>query len=175
MPKAKFPETIKYKARLFDIKEIPVLLPDGNTKIFELVDIQNAITLLPIDADKNIYFVEQFRIAARKPLLELPAGKIETGEEPLLAAARELREEIGMAASEIKLIGRFYMSPGYATEYMYCYLATGLYPAPLTPDSDEFINVRKIPLDTALKMIRNAKIEDSKTLAAFSLASAYLK
>lgn len=175
MPKPKFPETVKYKAKLFDIKEISVLLPDGNTKIFELVDIQNAVTLLPIDLDRNVYFVEQFRIAAKKPLLELPAGKIETGEEPLTAAARELREETGMAATEIKLIGKFYMSPGYATEYMYCYLATGLYPAPLTPDADEFINVRKIPLHTALKMILNAKIEDSKTLAAFSLASDHLK
>ena len=152
-----------------------VPLPDGKDKVFELVDIQNAVTLLPIDADGNVYFVEQFRIAARKELLELPAGKIETGEAPLDAAKREVREEIGMAAGELKLIGEFYMSPGYANEYMYCYLATGLYPAPLTPDADEFINVRKIPLKEVQSMIQSGKIIDSKTLAAFALASPYLK
>ena len=67
------------------------------------------------------------------------------------------------------------MSPGYSTEYMYCYLATGLYPAPLTPDADEFIALRKIPLAKVLDMISRGEIEDSKTLAAFSLARAFLK
>ena len=84
-----------------------------------------------MDAEGNIYFVEQYRIGAGKDLLELPAGKIEHDEDPLEAARRELREEIGMDAAEIKPLGNFYMSPGYANEYMYCFLATGLYPAPL--------------------------------------------
>lgn len=170
-----YPEVTRFKARLFDVKEITVPLPDGKSKIFELIDIQNAVTVLPIDQEGNVYFVEQFRIAARKELLELPAGKIEVGELPLAAAERELREETGMAAGEIKLIGEFYMSPGYATEYMYCYLATGLYPAPLTPDADEFIDVRKISLKEVRSMIQSGKIIDSKTLAAFALASTDLK
>ena len=169
-----YPEVTCYHARLFDVKEVTVKLPDGKDKIFELVDIQNAITLLPIDDAGNVYFVEQFRIASRRELLELPAGKIEKGELPLTAAERELREETGMSAREIKAIGEFYMSPGYANEYMYCYLATGLYPAPLTPDDDEFINVRKIPLIEVKQLIKNGKIIDSKTLAAFSLAAPYI-
>ncbi len=170
----KYPEVTRYKAHLFDVKEITVKLPDGKDKIFEMVDIQNAITLLPIDDAGNVYFVEQFRIAARTELLELPAGKIEKGENPLAAAEREIREETGMAAREIKLIGEFYMSPGYANEYMYCYLAKGLYAAPLAPDADEFINVRKIPLDEVYDLIRAGKIIDSKTLAALTLARPYL-
>lgn len=170
----KYPEVTRYNAHLFDVKEITVKLPDGKDKVFELVDIQNAITLLPIDDIGNVYFVEQFRIAARQELLELPAGKIEKGEIPLAAAERELREETGMAAKEIKPIGEFYMSPGYASEYMYCFLATGLFPAPLTPDADEFINVRRIPLREVFEMIHTGKIVDSKTLAAFSLAAPYL-
>lgn len=169
-----YPEVTRYKAHLFDVKEITVKLPDGKDKAFELIDIQNAITLLPIDDTGNVYFVEQFRIAARRELLELPAGKIEKGEIPLAAAERELREETGMAAKEIKPLGEFYMSPGYASEYMYCFLATGLYPAPLTPDADEFINVRKIPLAEIFEMIRTGKIVDSKTLAAFSLAAPFI-
>jgi ADP-ribose pyrophosphatase len=66
------------------------------------------------------------------------------------------------------------MSPGYANEYMYCFLATGLYPAPLTPDDDEFINVHKIPLTEVKQLIKDGKIIDSKTLAAFTLAAPYL-
>jgi len=172
---AKYPEVLRYKARLFDVKEITVPLPDGHDKVFELIDIQNAVTVLPIDREGNIYFVEQFRIAALKELLELPAGKIEPGEDPQVAAERELREETGMAAGRILSIGEFYMSPGYANEYMYCYLATELYPAPLSPDSDEFINVRKIPLAKVKEMIREGQIRDSKTLAAFSLAINHLQ
>ncbi len=172
---AKYPEVLRYKARLFDVKEITVPLPDGHDKVFELIDIQNAVTVLPIDREGNIYFVEQFRIAALKELLELPAGKIEPDEDPQVAAERELREETGMAAGRILPIGEFYMSPGYANEYMYCYLATDLYPAPLSPDSDEFINVRKIPLAKVKEMIREGQIIDSKTLAAFSLAINHLQ
>lgn len=172
---AKYPEVLRYKARLFDVKEITVPLPDGHDKVFELIDIQNAVTVLPIDREGNIYFVEQFRIAALKELLELPAGKIEPDEDPQVAAERELREETGMAAGRILPIGEFYMSPGYANEYMYCYLATKLYPAPLSPDSDEFINVRKIPLAKVKEMIREGQIIDSKTLAAFSLAINHLQ
>jgi ADP-ribose pyrophosphatase len=170
MPADKFPATIKFKARLFDVKEVNVTLPDGKKKSYEMVDITNAVTLLPIDDENNVYFVEQFRVGSGRSLLELPAGKIEDNEDPAETARREIREEIGMAAGELKLIGKFYMSPGYSTEYMYCYLATGLYPAPLTPDADEFIHVQKIPLAAVLEMIAKGEIEDSKTLAAFSLA-----
>ena len=86
-----------------------------------------------------------------------------------------MREETGMSADDLKLIGKFYMSPGYSTEYMYCYLARDLYPAPLAPDADEFIQVQKIPLSVVFEMISRGEIEDSKTLAAFSLARAILK
>jgi ADP-ribose pyrophosphatase len=169
-----YPQVTRFKARLFDVKEITVPLSDGKDKVYEFVEIQNAITLLPIDSEGNVLFVEQFRIAAMGKLLELPAGKIEKGEPPLKAAERELREETGMAAAEIKLIGEFYMTPGYASEYMYCFLATGLYSAPLTPDADEFINIHKISLKDIQEMIRAGKINDSKTLAAFALAAPYI-
>ena len=167
------PKTV-FSARLFTVKHVHKTLPDGKEKTFELIDIQNAITLLPIDAERNVYLVEQYRIGSDKSLLELPAGKIESGEDPLVAARRELREEIGMDATEIKHLGNFYMSPGYANEYMYCYLATGLFQAPLSPDEDEFINVRKIPLQALWSMVDKGLIEDSKTLAALTLARIHL-
>jgi ADP-ribose pyrophosphatase len=175
MTNPEFPEIIRFQARLFAVKDVEVTLADGKTHSYEMVDISNAVMLLPIDGEDNVYFVEQFRVGAKHSLLELPAGKIEPQEDPGSTALRELREETGMAASELKLIGKFYMSPGYSTEYMYCYLATGLYPAPLAPDVDEFIALRKIPLVIVLDMISRGEIEDSKTLAAFSLARAVLK
>jgi len=164
-----------FTAKLFKVKNIDLPLPDGKIKTYELVDIQNAITILPLDAEGNVYFVEQYRIGAGKNLLELPAGKIENDEDPLEAARRELREEIGMDAAEIKPLGNFYMSPGYANEYMYCFLATGLYPAPLDPDADEFINVKKIPLDQVIELVNLGNLDDSKTLAVLMLAQKHLK
>lgn len=175
MVNPEFPEILKFKARMFDVKDVGVTLADGKTRSYEMVDISNAVMLLPVDVENNVYFVEQFRVGAKHSLLELPAGKIEPQEEPGSTALRELREEIGMAASDLKLIGKFYMSPGYSTEYMYCYLATGLFPSPLAPDADEFLALRKIPLPIVLEMISRGEIEDSKTLAAFSLARAFLK
>ena len=161
---------IVFKAKLFTVKQLPKELPDGKMKTYEMIDIQNAITLFPIDQEKNVYLVEQYRIGADKRLLELPAGKIEADEDPLAAARRELREEIGMDAKEIKSLGGFYMTPGYATEFMHCFLAMGLFKSALTPDDDEFINIVKIPFEKLLEMVRTGQIEDSKTLAALALA-----
>jgi ADP-ribose pyrophosphatase len=165
---------IVFQAKLFGVKNIDLALPDGKVKTYEMVDIQNAITILPIDDKGNVYLVEQFRIGAGKKLLELPAGKIETGEDPLKTARREMREEIGMDAKEIKPLGNFYMSPGYANEYMYCFMARGLFPAPLHADADEFIRVKKIPVLKINGMISRGEIEDSKTLAVFVLSQQFL-
>ena len=167
-------ETKKLSTPLFTVKSVNLSFPDGKARDYDLIDIQNAVTILPLDDEGNVYFVNQYRIGAGKVLLELPAGKIEDAEDPLLTAQRELREEIGMSARAWEHLGNFYMTPGYANEYMYCYIAQGLRPDPLDPDSDEFINVTSLPLRTVLKMIGNREIEDSKTLAVLMLAWRYL-
>lgn len=167
-------QDVVFKGRLFKVRNIPHKLPDGKTKTYELIDIQNAITLLPMDEEKNVYLVQQYRVGSGCPLLELPAGKIETGEAPFETAKRELREEIGMDAEDLRLIGKFYMSPGYANEYMYCYLATKLIPSPLKADDDEFINVRKMSFNEFLEKIADGSIEDSKSLAALTLAFPFI-
>ncbi len=167
-------ESIEHRTALFTIKLVNLSLPDGKTRNFDLIDIQNAVTILPLDDEDNIHFVKQYRIGARAELLELPAGKIEDGEDPLLTAQRELREEIGMAAATWQALGNFYMSPGYASEYMYCYLARGLYHNPLSPDADEFLNIIKVPLAQALEMVKAGEIQDSKTLAVLMLARHHL-
>lgn len=163
-----------YKGHIFSVEKVEVTLPDKRMRFYERVDIQNAVTILPIDDDGNVYFVRQFRIGSNSSLLELPAGKIEVGEGAQTTAEREIREEIGMAAREMLPIGEFYMSPGYSTEYMYCFLARGLYHAPLDPDADEFLNVEKIHLEQVTQMVRKGELPDGKTLAVLMLAQQHL-
>ena len=158
-----------FKTRLFTVVKVDLELPDGKIRPYDLIDIQNAVTILPLDDEGNIYFVKQYRIGAGRELLELPAGKVEPGEDPLETARREVREETGMSAGEMIPLGNFYMTPGYANEYMFSYLARGLEHAPLTPDADEFINLVKLTVDEVDQMIKMGEIEDSKTLAVLLL------
>ncbi len=167
-------ESTKYNTPLFTVKSVNLTFPDGKARDYDLIDIQNAVTILPLDEEGNVYFVNQYRIGAKRELLELPAGKIENADDPLLTAQRELREEIGMSARSWISLGGFYMTPGYATEFMHAYLAQGLYPDPLNADEDEFIHLTRVPLGKVLEMIDQQLIEDSKTLALFSLARRYL-
>lgn len=162
--------TTAYKGHIFSVEKVEVVLPDDKARVYERVNLQNAVTILPIDDEGNVYFVRQYRIGSNSVLLELPAGKIEAGEGAQETAEREIREEIGLAAREMLPIGGFYMSPGYSTEYMYCFLAKGLYRSPLSPDADEFLNVEKIPLEQVKRMTAAGELPDSKSLAAFMLA-----
>lgn len=163
-----------YKGHIFSVDQVEMTLPDAKVHKYDTVILQNAVTILPLDDEKNVLFVRQFRVGANSFLLELPAGKMETREGALATAEREIREEIGMAAQKMQPLGNYYVSPGYSTEYMYTYLATGLYSAPLAPDADEFLHVVKVPLTQAVQMIRNGEIADCKTLATFMLALPYL-
>jgi ADP-ribose pyrophosphatase len=162
--------TAVYQGHIFSVEKVKVVLPDDRARVYERVNLQNAVTILPIDDEGNIYFVRQYRIGSNSVLLELPAGKIESGEGAQATAEREIREEIGLAAREMLPIGGFYMSPGYSTEYMYCFLARGLYRSPLSPDADEFLNVEKIPLEQVKRMATAGDLPDSKSLAALLLA-----
>jgi ADP-ribose pyrophosphatase len=161
---------VPYQGKVFSVERLELSLPDHTSRVYDRVVLQNAVTILPIDKEGNVYFVRQFRVGAEAALLELPAGKIEEGESALATAEREIREETGMAAEQMIPLGNFYMSPGYSTEFMYCFLATGLYPAPLSPDADEFLNVEKIPLDQVKAMIASGDLPDGKSLAVFMLA-----
>lgn len=158
---------IMYSGLVFSVDQVEISLPGQRSRKYDRIEIQNAVTILPVDGEGNVLFVRQFRVGSNSMLLELPAGKIEQGESAQTTAAREIREETGMAARNLRPLGQFFVSPGYSSEYMYTFLATDLYPAPLAPDADEFLNVVKIPLADMLQQIQEAKIEDSKTLATF--------
>jgi len=163
-----------FKGRALDLWTERVQYPDGREVSFEIIHHPGAITLLPLDDDGMVWFVRQYRPTIREMFLELPAGTLEKGEAPEVTAAREIREEIGMAAGELTYLGGFYASPGYSTEFLHAFLATKLSPAPLAQDEGEIIQVEKHPLTEIFTMIEKGIIQDSKTLATIALAQKYL-
>ena len=165
---------IMLKGRAFDVRQDRVRLPNGRVMQLEIVDHPGAVVLVPVDDAGNIWLIEQYRHAAGVDLLELPAGGAETGEDAEECARRELREETGMSASAIQRIGEFYIAPGYSTEYLVIFLATGLRADPLTGDEDEFIQVKPTPIDQVFALANSGQIRDAKTLAALLLARPYL-
>lgn len=166
---------IVYRARAFAVRQDRFRLPDGRESIFDIIQHHGAVTLVPVDAEGHLWFVRQFRPAAGQELLEFPAGTLEPNEAVEVCAAREIREEIGMAAGRLTPLGEFFLAPGYSTEYMYVFLAEDLHPAPLTPDDDEFLSVERLPVATVEHMIRRGELHDAKTMLAFWMAYPYLR
>ena len=163
-----------YRGKVFDVRQDQVRLPNGKLMQLDIIDHPVAVVLVPVDSSGNIWLIRQYRHSAGEEILELPAGVTEANEPVEESAQRELREEIGMQANSVRLIGEFYIAPGYTTEYLYIYLATGLSPAPLPGDEDEFIEVVPTPISGAFAMVQNGQIRDAKTLAALLLATPYL-
>lgn len=166
-------ETV-YQGKAFDVHRDQVLLPDGKNTRLDVVIHPGAVTLIPVDSHGRILFVRQYRHAVGKVLLELPAGTLNPGEQPDTCASREVREETGMSASKLEKIGEFFLAPGYSTEFMYIYLASGLQPAPLPGDEDEFITVEPVIVGDVMNLISGGKIQDAKSLAALFLAAPHL-
>lgn len=164
-----------YRGRAFGVEKVKVRLPDGRITHYDLVKHTGAVTLVPVDDQNRIVFVRQYRMGAGDMLLELPAGTLEDNEDPTICAAREIREETGMAAKETLKLGEFFLAPGYSSEYMHVYLMTGLYAAPLEHDDDEFLQTEAIPVDIVWKMIQENQINDGKTLACLLMAMPHLK
>jgi ADP-ribose pyrophosphatase len=163
-----------YKGRGFGVRLDYMRTPNGNEVKYDIVDHVGSISIVPIDENGQVYFVRQYRPAAKDELLELPAGTLNEGENPVDAANREIREEIGMAAQNVKEIGSFYLAPGYSTELMHVYLATGLTEDPLDPDSDEFLSVEKMSLQKALEFAESGQLLDAKSVAALYLAKKHI-
>lgn len=161
-------------AHAFDVVKVHYELPDGHKRTYDLVDHKNAVTIVPVNQEGEVLFIKQYRVGSRDYLLELPAGVIDKGEEPVETAMRELREETGMAANELIQLGGFFMTPGYSNEFMTVFLAKDLYPAPLEMDDDEFLNLIKVPLEEAYKKARNGEILDGKSIASLFLAMSLL-
>lgn len=166
---------ILLQGRAFKIRRDYLKTPDGRETTLEIVDHGGSVVILPIDENNNLLFVRQYRHAAGGDLLELPAGTREEEEPFEECAAREVREETGMEAEKLQKVGEFYLAPGYSTEFMVVFLATGLKDNPLQADEDEFLQVERIPLKKAFEMAEHGEVPDAKSLAALLLAKPHLE
>ncbi len=150
-----------------------ILLPNGNKGVREVVRHPGAVCVLPLTENGEVIFVNQFRYALNKVTLEVPAGKLEKGEDPQEAALRELSEETGIEAKKIVPMGALYTTPALMDEIIYMYIATELSQGEQHLDEDEFVNALKIPLDKAVEMVMNGEIRDSKTQVMILKADKY--
>lgn len=159
-----------YSGKIINLDIETVLLPNNKISCREIVRHPGAVAIVPIDDSGNICFVDQFRKAIDTELLEIPAGKLEKGEEPALCALRELQEEIGYSANKLTFLTAIYTSPGFADEKIYIYKAEDLFKSELEKDEDEFINIVRYKPEKAFEMIKNGEIRDAKTIVALFTA-----
>ena len=152
-----------------------VELPDGKKSVREVVRHPGAVCVIPIDENGDVIMIKQFRYPFEEVLYEIPAGKLEIGEDPYEAAKRELEEETGVNASKIEYIGTMYTTVAILDEKIHMYLATGITYKTAHPDEGEFLEVEKIPLSTLVNMVMDGKIPDSKTQIAILKAEKLLK
>lgn len=159
-------ENTIYDGKILKLNRDEVMLENGETAIREVVHHNGGAGVLAIDDEENLYLVKQFRYPYGEEMLEIPAGKLAIGEDPLDCAKRELEEETGMVANKWESLGAFRPSPGYTDEKLYIYIARDLRPGKQNLDDDEFLDVTKCDLFRAVKMVERGEITDAKTVIA---------
>lgn len=140
-------------------------LPDGKVATREVVEHPGGVAILALDEENNVTLVQQYRYPFHQVLLELPAGKLDAGEDHRPAAIRELSEETGLEAGELTYLGHIYASPGFCDEALHMYLARDLTRARQHLDEDEFLDVVTMPFDTLVEQVMSGEITDAKTVA----------
>jgi NTP pyrophosphohydrolases including oxidative damage repair enzymes len=166
---------VVYNGRIVTVKLDTAELDNGKEVFREVVEHPGGVTVIPVDDCGNVTAVRQFRYPFKKETLEVPAGKLEYGEDPYECAVRELGEETGITAGRIVSLGSIYPSPGFSSEVLHVYLALDLTSGESHPDEDEFLNVTKVPLSEFVDMIMRDEIRDAKTVVAVLKADHYLK
>jgi ADP-ribose pyrophosphatase len=156
-----------YQGKIISVQVDEVKLPNGKTSQREIVKHPGAVAIVPFTSDGKLVVVRQFRKPLEKEIYEIPAGKLEAGEDPQECALRELEEETGYRTKQLRYITSFYTSPGFANEILYLYEAEQLEEGEAKPDTDEFVEMKQISLEEGLELLNKEQIHDAKT--AFAL------
>lgn len=164
-----------YEGKIIKVRNDEAELPNGKPCRREVIEHNGGACIAPITDTNSLIFVRQFRYPYMEELLELPAGKLEPGEDPFEAGKRELEEETGCVADRFFDMGLFYPTPGYCGEVIHLYAATGLCSTEANPDEDEFVQVEKYTLEESIEMVLNGTIKDGKTQALILKVSEQLK
>jgi ADP-ribose pyrophosphatase len=159
-----------YQGKVVRLFVDEVQLPNGKQSKKEVIRHGGAVAIVPIDSEGRLLLVKQYRYAAGRALLEVPAGTLEVGEDPDWCAIRELQEETGYKPGQLTKLGGIFVAPGYTSEFIHLYMAQDLTEARLEADDDEFIEVHRLSLAEALAQITEGKIADAKSICAILLA-----
>lgn len=155
-----------YNGMVFDVEKQKYLLPNGQEVFRDIITHSGASAILPIDNDGKIVFVRQYRFTTDDFMLEIPAGCLDPGEDPAVCAGRELEEETGLIAGELRFILKSVSSIGISTEVIYLYIATNLSQGVQHCDPDEFVTIERYTPEEAFAMLADGCITDSKTIMA---------
>jgi ADP-ribose diphosphatase len=154
-----------YEGRAVKLRIDTVRKPNGKVTTREIVEHADAVAVVVLDSRDRVILVRQYRKAVGKTLLEVPAGGVDPGEQPINTVRRELQEEIGYLPNKIDKLGGFYSAPGYCTEYLHLYLATYLIPSKLEAEDTDEIEVVRVPLTKIPDLIASGEIADAKSVA----------
>jgi ADP-ribose pyrophosphatase len=159
-----------YQGNIIKVESLTVTLPDGREASRDLVLHPGASVIIPLNENGELYMVRQFRKPLEKVSLELPAGKLDCGEDPQVCAERELKEETGLTAEKISHLISIHTTPGFSNEVLHLYTATGLTEGDSCADEDEFITTERIPVAELVDMVLKGEITDAKSIIGILLA-----
>ncbi|MBO5994928.1 MAG: NUDIX hydrolase [Firmicutes bacterium] len=167
-------EEMIYEGKIINLKKQKVTVKNG-TSYREIIEHNGGAVLAAITDDKKMVMIRQFRKPAEKVMFEVPAGKIDPGEDPLVTAGRELKEETGYTAREVKYLTSFYPSVGYSKEVLHLYLCTGLVPGETDFDENEAIDMELWDIEELYQMVMRGELDDAKTIIAIQFAHELIK
>jgi ADP-ribose pyrophosphatase len=162
-------QKVVFDGRKLRVRVDRAVEPSGHEVTRELVVHPGAVAIVARPSSETVLLIRQFRYAAGRELIEIPAGTLEPNEDPVACAARELEEETGYRAARMIHRGTFYTTPGFTTELMYLYEASHLEKTATNPDEDEVIETEIVPAPTALQMVRDGRVQDAKTMVGLML------
>lgn len=165
-------EDVVFSGRIFNVNRLRVRLPNGREALRDVVRHPGAVAIVALTEDGCICLVRQYRSSLARVTVEIPAGKLDPGEDPLVCAHRELREETGMEAEQMAFLTTIATSDGFTDELIHIYMATGLHFVESDPDADEFINVDLVPLPDLIDAVLDGRIEDCKTVTGALICDA---